>query len=457
MSPKRTTKRVTIPAKISAPHLTETYDRRRLFRTLDRARRTKRVVWISAPAGAGKTSVVTTYLRARRLRALWYNVDIRDADVAHVFHYLAMAARVASPRRTFRFPAFAVENQAGVAAFARGFFEALFRQLPSSSVVVIDDYQEARSELWDEVVREAIGALPHGIGAIGRKPGRSPTAPRPRVASGAVALLGTDDFRLTPLETSALIRLYRPDLRGAKLKGLLPRISELANGWAAALALLLQNQRVVSADQQGIEDFSGRFFDYVATEILDKAPPAERDFLLRTSVVPTLTSAVAFHLAETEDATRILADLERRSFLTQRLGNSGTYRYHPLLRGFLLKRAELELGRAAVQQLHRTAAESLVADGPRRRGDGAARQCSGRSCPDRPAAPSCTVVRGTGSRPYDRPVDQPTPRRIGGRKCLASLLASGVLHRLRALASSRSYSSEPFACSPGTRMSRDST
>src|SRR5688500_10135551 len=58
---RRAPKKTTVPAKISVPHLTETYRRARLFRALDAARR-RRIVWISGPAGAGKTSLVTTYL-----------------------------------------------------------------------------------------------------------------------------------------------------------------------------------------------------------------------------------------------------------------------------------------------------------------------------------------------------------------------------------------------------------
>jgi ATP/maltotriose-dependent transcriptional regulator MalT len=80
---KRKRKLAVTPAKISAPQL-ESYRRGRLFQLLDRARR-KRVTFITAPAGAGKTSLIVSYLEARKLPALWYNVDRRDADVANLF------------------------------------------------------------------------------------------------------------------------------------------------------------------------------------------------------------------------------------------------------------------------------------------------------------------------------------------------------------------------------------
>jgi LuxR family maltose regulon positive regulatory protein len=355
---KRKVSSTPAPAKISAPRLSEVYQRTALFRALDAARK-KRVVWIAAPAGAGKTSVVTTYLAARRLPALWYNVDARDADVAHLFHYVTVAAKMASRRRKLRVPGFAIEHQSGAAAFARGFFEDLYRQRPSRSVMVLDDYHDARSEHFDEVVREALIALPKGMSAIIISRGEPPPLLK-SVASQDVTVLGIDDLRLSSRDTTGLIRVYRPDLRGAKLKNALPRILELTNGWAAALTLLLQNQRIAGIDPLAVEEFSERLFDYFATEILDKSAPSEREFLLKTAVVPSLSVAVAARLTESADTDRTLAELAKRSFLIQRLGTSGAYRYHPLLRGFLLRRAESDLGAGPLRELHRRAAEALV-------------------------------------------------------------------------------------------------
>ncbi|HMJ56729.1 MAG TPA: BTAD domain-containing putative transcriptional regulator [Polyangiaceae bacterium] len=354
-----TSKPVTTPAKIAVPRLAETYPRSRLFRALDAARR-KRVVWLAAPAGAGKTSVVATYLSTRRVPALWYNVDARDADVANLFHYLTLAARAAAPRKKLDLPAFSAENQFGVAAFARGFFEALCRERPVPSFIVLDDYQEAAGALWEDVIREAISALPKGIVAVIISRAEPPPAFARHVASGEIALVGWDELRLTPLETTGLVRLRRPDWRGRQLSDVLPCIVALTNGWAAALTLLLQNQQLGTLDARGLEASSERLFDYFATEILDKATVAQRDFLLRTSVVPSLTTAIATRLTGAPDAARILTDLGRRSFLTQRLGASGAYRYHPLLRGFLRRRAERDLGAATLHDLHRKAADCFV-------------------------------------------------------------------------------------------------
>ncbi len=199
---------------------------------------------------------------------------------------------------------------------------------------MLDD-EDAGSDVLDEVLSEALTALPAGISAFIVSRADPPSRLAHLVASGDISILGTDDLRLTSRDTAGLVRAYRPDLTGARLRTVLPRIIELSNGWAAALTLLLYSQASVDIDPFGVEEFSERLFDYFATEILDKASPTQREFLLKTSVVPSLEVRIAARLTKRTDAIRTLSELERRSFLIQQLGASGAYRYHPLLRSFL--------------------------------------------------------------------------------------------------------------------------
>ena len=87
-------------AKTTRPTLAATVARPRLFRRLDRARQ-RPVTWVWGPPGAGKTTLVASYLAARRRPALWYQVDGGDGDVATFFYYLGQAA----PRRRRPAPA----------------------------------------------------------------------------------------------------------------------------------------------------------------------------------------------------------------------------------------------------------------------------------------------------------------------------------------------------------------
>ena len=68
-------------AKITKPSVSGIYERERLFLLLDDQRK-KPLVWISAPAGSGKTTLISSYLDARKLASLWYLLDEGDADPA---------------------------------------------------------------------------------------------------------------------------------------------------------------------------------------------------------------------------------------------------------------------------------------------------------------------------------------------------------------------------------------
>src|SRR6478672_710139 len=84
--------------KTTAPTVSGAVPRTRLFRRLDAHRGS--ATWICAPPGAGKTTLVASYLSSRKLKSLWYEIDAADADVATFFYYLGAAA----PRRRAALP-----------------------------------------------------------------------------------------------------------------------------------------------------------------------------------------------------------------------------------------------------------------------------------------------------------------------------------------------------------------
>jgi len=135
MDPPTSGRNRPLPSKLTPPTLPKIVLRPRLFRELDRAR-TRPIIWITALPGAGKTTLVASYLKARRLRPLWYAADERDGELATFFHYLSLAARPLMPRNSPPLPHLTPEYLQGLSVFTRNVFEALDAHLPRSVTLV---------------------------------------------------------------------------------------------------------------------------------------------------------------------------------------------------------------------------------------------------------------------------------------------------------------------------------
>ena len=80
-------------AKLTRPRLHAPVERMRLFNLLDAAAEERKAILVVGPPGAGKTTLVGSWLDARERAGLWYQVDSGDAEAATLFHYLALLSR----------------------------------------------------------------------------------------------------------------------------------------------------------------------------------------------------------------------------------------------------------------------------------------------------------------------------------------------------------------------------
>jgi ATP/maltotriose-dependent transcriptional regulator MalT/DNA-binding SARP family transcriptional activator len=340
-------------AKTTRPTLASPLARPRLFTRLDRARR-RPVTWVWGPPGAGKTTLVASYLGARQQRATWYQVDEGDADVATFFYYLGLAA----PRRRRPLALLTPEYRQGLAAFARSFFRELYDRLGPRFTLVLDNYQEVPADSGlHEVMRVAVEEIPPGGRLIVISRAEPPAAFARAVAHQAADVIGPAELSFTTGEARGLVRARRVRHCPAAT---LRTLHEMTRGWCAGLIVLLDqvdSEGGLTGPRAPSPDV---LFDYFAGEIFKRASPEVQDVLMQTAVMPRVTATMAEALTGQPAAGETLAALHRQNYFTNKqAGSLPTYEYHPLFRQFLLARSARTYP-AAVQAKLRGRAAGLL-------------------------------------------------------------------------------------------------
>jgi hypothetical protein len=312
--------------KITAPLLRDVLPRARLFSLLDELSNWP-VTWLSSPAGSGKTTLLTSYLREKKIPFIWYRVDETDNDVANFFYYMSEAVKKLTKGRNKPLPLFTPEYHLGMFAFTCHYFESLFSRLTPPYAIVLDNYQDAPEQSpFHELVRNGLGLVPEGIRIFVESRSGYPPAFVSLKVRNMLACVGWEDIRFTLDEVRQMISRHR---KAALPEEIVHRIYTQTRGWAASMVLLSEQEQPYT-DQQPV-------FDYIAVEIFRKLPEHQKTFLLKTSLLPSVSPLTARRLTGMEESETILSGLGKNYF-TERYG--GEYSYHPLFRDFLLSEAK---------------------------------------------------------------------------------------------------------------------
>jgi LuxR family transcriptional regulator, maltose regulon positive regulatory protein len=349
-------------AKISRPKLPNVMRRNRLFKELDKDRK-KPLTWIFGPAGSGKTALISSYLDAKKIPCLWYQIDSCDTDVATFFYYLGLAAKKALPRQKKPFPLLTPEFMPSLLTFGIQFFEAMFTRLKPPYAIVFDNYHEIpEASPVHNILQKSLSRMPDGIRVfVLSRSGMPQEFTRERV-SDSLGMLGWNDLQFTLDESKELVRSKR---KMVPSRDILLRLNDKTEGWAAGLLLMIENAG-------SVDDFSGllgqgghhKIFSYFAGEILDKLDGDLRDILLNTSFLPRFTAQMAQRMTDHGQAGQLLAGLSKNNFFTERLsGSEPAYRYHHLFREFLQQRIIASTRPEAVARIRKKAAQLLLEDG----------------------------------------------------------------------------------------------
>lgn len=342
-------------AKLSQPRLYNTVERERLFALLD-AREQHPIIWVGGPAGAGKTTLVASYLATRKARTHWFQVDEGDKDPATLFHYLSEAAHYVSKKSSL--PRYSADY-ADLGTFARHYFRELFRQMGCGAVLVLDNCQDAASESFHLALRLACEELPHHSNIIALSRSVLPGELGRLGANGLVKQIEWIDLRLTAAEAVA-IGIAQGQTESAKLHG----AYLVSDGWVTGLMLALAHSRT------GIDDATAQMHtrealcNYFLREMLSRVSGDAHKVLTHCALFPQITVSVAEQISGNPNAGKVLNELYRNHYLIDRkLDVVLTYQFHDLFRDFLLKTLSDNVPAQELTQIRMRAATILESTG----------------------------------------------------------------------------------------------
>lgn len=330
-------------AKTTRPTLAMVMPRERLFLSLDHNLSAARATWVAGPPGAGKTTLMASYLEARSLPALWYQLDSADSDAATFLYYLRQTALKHSKGASTPLPELAPAEGGDWAACARRLFRALFARFDRRLVLVFDNHEEIPHH----------SAL-HGILAIALEeapPGRaicflSRGLPPPPLARAQVnqvlRLLPPEALRLTEEECVTVAGMRGADLAAGELA----RIQAASAGWVAGAILLIEHAR--HPHSAGLADVAESVLhDYVAQEVFEQFDDHVKGLLLQVCWMRRLSLELAVAVTGDSRIRQVLVSLAHNNYFVTERDDNGEREYilHPLLRQFLQTKAAEGPGR----------------------------------------------------------------------------------------------------------------
>ena len=346
-----------VVTKLHAPELvTDRVSRPSLVAAL-RERSSARLVLVSAPAGAGKTTALASWKAdvAERRPFAWLSLDERDNDPVRFWGYVLAALRTVAPDLDVGVDGALRSAGGDLTELALPLLVNALTQLSGQMVLVLDDYHVISNSDVHQSMEFLIDHLPPTLQiAVAGRSDPPLTLARLRARAELVEVR-IGDLRLSIEEATALLNgSLRLDLTPEQVDIL----RERTEGWAAGLQLVGLSLQGREGRDRYVASFSGddrQIVDYLMPEVLDRQKPEVREFLLRTSVLERLSGPLCDALLERGDSAGRLVELERANLFVVPLDQRRHwYRYHQLFGDLLARELSLTLSDDLVP-LHRRA------------------------------------------------------------------------------------------------------
>ena len=343
----------------------------------------RKLTFISAPAGFGKTTLVSDWIANSQLdgekgsqsgnrtsgnqnRVAWLSLDEGDNDLGNFLIYFIAAIQTVEPDIGLE-PLAALQSSG--ATNSEAVLIVLLNEiagLPQTLVLILDDYHVIENQSIDKAVTYLLDHLPATMHLV-ITTRIDPALPLARLRGrGQLTELRVADLRFTNDEaTTFLNQMMCLDLSAENIAALGSR----TEGWITGLQLAALSLQERDGEQvtRFIQSFTGihhHVLDYLVEEVLQQQPPNLQSFLLQTSILTRLTGSLCEAVCDLDKASpnhddghTLLNQLAKSNLFIVPLDDERRwYRYHHLFADLLQYRLQQEQA-GTIPALHRRASK----------------------------------------------------------------------------------------------------
>nr|BBH85447.1 hypothetical protein KTC_01980 [Thermosporothrix sp. COM3] len=281
---------------------------------------------LSAPAGFGKTTLLTEWAMATRYVVGWLSLEAEDNEPLRFLSYLVTALR----RVNRRLRAIHTTDEQHCEEAMCQLVNELTETLDAETVLVLDDYHVITNDKVHQLMRFLLAHQPPRLHLMLGARVDPPFALARLRAKGQLTELRTDALRFDVQEVTALGQGVGLVLSTEEAH----LLEQRTEGWGAGVQLLLLALRGQKDAISFLQTFRGshRFLlDYISEEILAQQTPEMQRFLLRTSILEQMTGSLCEAVTGLPDGQGSLEALRQANLFVSVLDEGAVwYRYHAL-------------------------------------------------------------------------------------------------------------------------------
>ncbi len=333
-----------LATKLFAPPIRPDHiNRPRLTRLLDEGL-LKTLVLVSAPAGYGKTTLVTNWLKEANIPGAWISLDDGDNDIIRFLQYLLTALHNMVP---------SIQNEMLSAVRGPASIETLLTTIINEIhnyslpfVLILDDFHVISAQAILDFLTFLFEHQPPNLHII-LISRTDPLLPLShwRVRN-QILEIRAEQLRFTSGELADFLsRVATVELSSADLSALQHR----TEGWIAGIQLAALSMQSCDNIHSFISAFAGShhyIIDYLTEEVLNRLTEKTTTFILRTSILNRMCGSLCDAVVESDPKDQItgqqmLEELERKNLFLVPLDNKRHwYRYHHLFSDMLNRHLE---------------------------------------------------------------------------------------------------------------------